>query len=139
MTLTPKQEKFCQVYLETGNASEAYRQSYNAENMADTTINTKAHELLRNGKITVRLEQLQSKHLKRHNITVDDLLAELEENRKLAIINDQAAAANGSTMGKAKLLGLDVSKVDITTKGEKINTGRNLDDFYNDVSTKPEP
>ena len=26
--LTPKQEKFCQVFIETGNASEAYRQAY---------------------------------------------------------------------------------------------------------------
>lgn len=26
--LTPKQEKFCQLYIELGNASEAYRQSY---------------------------------------------------------------------------------------------------------------
>ena len=28
--LTPKQEKFCQKYIEMGNASEAYRQAYNA-------------------------------------------------------------------------------------------------------------
>ena len=33
--LTPKQEKFAQVYVECGNASEAYRQAYNAENMQD--------------------------------------------------------------------------------------------------------
>ena len=26
--LTPKQEAFCRAYVETGNASEAYRQAY---------------------------------------------------------------------------------------------------------------
>ncbi|SQE31532.1 Terminase small subunit [Mannheimia haemolytica] len=26
--LTPKQEAFCLAYIETGNASEAYRQAY---------------------------------------------------------------------------------------------------------------
>ena len=31
--LTPKQEGFCQNYIETGNASEAYRLNYNAQNM----------------------------------------------------------------------------------------------------------
>ena len=31
--LTPKQEKFCQLYIELGNASEAYRQSYDCSKM----------------------------------------------------------------------------------------------------------
>jgi len=33
MKLTIKQEKFCNLYIELGNASEAYRQSYNCEKM----------------------------------------------------------------------------------------------------------
>ena len=52
--LTPKQEGFCLSYIETGNASEAYRRNYNAENMAEATINSRAYELLQNGEITVR-------------------------------------------------------------------------------------
>ena len=47
--LTPKQEKFCLIYLETGNASEAYRQVYNTSKMKKTTIGRKAFELLENG------------------------------------------------------------------------------------------
>jgi len=31
MTLTPKQEKFAQLYVEIGNASEAYRQAYDSK------------------------------------------------------------------------------------------------------------
>lgn len=107
--LTEKQEKFCQVYIETGNASEAYRKAYNAEKMKTETVNTKAFELLRNGKITDRVNELKERHAKRHDYKVDDLLAELEEARKIALQAEtpQTSAAISATLGKAKLLGLD--------------------------------
>ena len=108
--LTPKQEKFCQVYIETGNASEAYRQAYNAEKMRPDTVNNKAYGLLQKGGIRARLDELRAEHKKRHEITVDTLVAELEEARKLAFETDKAAAAVSATMGKAKLLGLVVDK-----------------------------
>lgn len=109
MKLTAKQEAFCLAYLETGNASEAYRQAYNAENMKPETVNRKAKELLDHGKISARIEALQEEHRERHKITVDDLLAELEEARQVALgqNNPQTSAAVAATMGKAKLLGLD--------------------------------
>lgn len=58
MALTPKQENFCLAYLETGNASEAYRRSYDAENMKPETINRNAKDLLDNSKIAARLAEL---------------------------------------------------------------------------------
>ena len=119
--LTPKQEKFCLVYIETGNASEAYRQSYNTAKMKPETVNRTAKQLLDNRKIAARLDELREEHAKRHEITVDTLVAELEEARKLAFETDKAAAAVQATMGKAKLLGLDKQIVDITSNGESIN------------------
>jgi len=105
--LTPKQENFCLAYLETGNATEAYRKSYDASKMKDAVINVKACELLANGKIAVRLAELRKPALERHNITIDSLLSELEENRKAALtaVTPQSSAATAATMGKAKLLG----------------------------------
>lgn len=41
MALTQKQEAFALAYFETGNASEAYRRAYNAENMKPESINRK--------------------------------------------------------------------------------------------------
>lgn len=107
--LTPKQEAFCLSYIETGNASEAYRRSYSMERMQTGTINTKAKELLNNGPITVRIAELQADHTERHKVTVDDLLVELEEARQAALKAEspQSSAAVAATMGKAKLLGLD--------------------------------
>lgn len=58
MSLTPKQERFCLAYLETGNASEAYRRAYDAENMKPSTIHSRAYELLDNSEIAARLEEL---------------------------------------------------------------------------------
>lgn len=115
MALTPKQENFCLAYLETGNASEAYRRSYDAENMKPETINVKACELLQNGKIAERLEELRAPVIAKAQLTVEDLLRELEEARKLAIDTEAPAPAVSATMGKAKLLGLDKQIIDHTS------------------------
>lgn len=74
--LTVKQEKFAQKYVELGNASEAYRQSYDASEMKPETVNRSAKELLDNPKITARVERLQALQLKRHEVTVDRVIAE---------------------------------------------------------------
>lgn len=57
--MTPKQEKFCQLYIEVGNASEAYRRSYHATEISAASVNRKAKELLDNGKIAARLGQVR--------------------------------------------------------------------------------
>lgn len=127
MKLQPKQEAFCLAYIETGNASEAYRLSYDAVTMSASAINVEASRLLDNPKITLRLDELRQPIMERHNVTVDSLLAELEENRQLAIKEGQAAAANGSTMGKAKLLGMDKQIIDHQSTDGSMATKATLD------------
>ena len=115
MKLTAKQEAFCLAYIETGNASEAYRSAYKADRMKPATINRKAAELMDNGKITARLQQLRAPIMERHNVTVDSLLLELEEARQVALGAEtpQSGAAVTATMGKAKLCGLDKQIIDL--------------------------
>jgi phage terminase small subunit len=103
--LTPKQESFCLAYIESGNASEAYRRAYNAGKMKPRTIAVKASELLKNGKVTVRLEGLRADHLSRHNVTIDVLTRELEADRQLARGKDQAGAAINATKVIARIHG----------------------------------
>ena len=114
MSLTPKQEGFCRSYIETGNASEAYRRSYDAQGMKPESINRKAKELMDNVKIAARVAELQQSLVKRHEVTVDSLMLELEEARTAAMgaTNPQSAAAVAATMGKAKLAGLLIDKVE---------------------------
>ena len=110
MKLTPKQEKFALAYIETGNASEAYRQAYSAGMMKPETVNRKAKERLDNGKITARLAELQAGHQERHDVTVDSLTKELEAARALATKNGQSSAVVSAVMGKAKIHGLIMDK-----------------------------
>ena len=120
MNLTIKQEKFCQAYLETGNASEAYRKAYNALKMKPETINRNAKALLDNSKIATRVKELKGIIADRHKITVDDLIEELDEARTIGLGAEtpQASAAISATMAKAKLLGLIVDKVESKVTGK---------------------
>ena len=57
--LTAKQEAFCLSYIETGNASEAYRTAYDAENCKPETIHNKACILLKNHKVVAKVEEIK--------------------------------------------------------------------------------
>lgn len=105
--LTIKQENFCLAYVETGNASEAYRRAYDTEDMLPATVNRHAHGMLENDKVAARINELRSTVMERHKITVDDLLKELDEAREMGRTTGKAAPMVAATMGKAKLLGLD--------------------------------
>ncbi|WP_282376317.1 terminase small subunit [Pseudomonas sp. PS01302] len=120
-----KMEKFCLAYVETANAAESYRIAYNTENMATATIGREGYNTLQKPQVQARLEELRKKVMERHEITVDTLLAELEEARKAALGAEtpQTSAAVSATMGKAKLLGLDKKIVELTGKnGAPIET-----------------
>jgi phage terminase small subunit len=121
MSLTVKQNAFCMAYIESGNASEAYRQAYDAQNMKAATVNRKAFELTENGKIRARLDELRNQHSARHVVTIDSLIDELETTRKTALSADtpQCTAALNATMGKAKLLGFDRQVVESTVSPQK--------------------
>ena len=99
--LTIKQEAFARAYVETGNASEAYRRAYNAENMQIDTVKKRASELLSRGDIKGTVQKLKDEIASRHEITVDSLVNELEEARLAALgaENPQSAAAVAATMG----------------------------------------
>lgn len=127
MSLTPKQEKFCLVYLETGNASEAYRQAYDAQSMKPETVNKRASELLDNGEIAGRLSDLRAPIIAKAQLTVEDLLRELEEARRLAIDTEAPAPAVSATMGKAKLLGLDKQIIDHQSSDGSMSPAKSQD------------
>jgi phage terminase small subunit len=111
--LTPKQEAFARAYVETGNASEAYRHAYAAGKMSTHAVEVEASKLLANPEVTLRVSGLQSEHAARHDITVDSITAMLKADRELARSLDQPSAAVSATMGLAKLHGLVVDKAKV--------------------------
>lgn len=112
--LTQKQEAACKAYIECGcNQSEAYRQAYNCVNQKPETVWVNASKLFSNTKVMQRVLELQAMHAKRHNVTVDSITDELDENRELAREANQPAAMTAATMGKAKIHGLLTDKIKI--------------------------
>lgn len=111
--LTAKQESFALAYVETGNASEAYRRSYDVS--AETkpeTIWSEASRLMADPKVSARLLALQAEARTLSLVSVGTLTQELEEARTKAMAEAKgASAAVSATMGKAKLHGLLVDKV----------------------------
>lgn len=118
--MTPKQEQFARLYVETGNASEAYRQAYNADNMKPETVTNEAYKLLQDPDISAMVDGLKEEARQRHAVTVGDLLHELEQARAAALAapTPQSSAAVSATMGKAKMLGLLVDKAEIKAEAE---------------------
>lgn len=104
--LTPKQEAFCLAYLETGNASEAYRRAYNASQMAADTIHRKAKEVLDNGKVTARLAALRAPAVARAQLTLAQHLADLRRLRDSAQRAKQYGPAIQAEIARGKAAGL---------------------------------
>lgn len=125
--LTPKQEKFAQLYVELGNASEAYRRSYNASRMKPATVNRMATANLDNHKIAARVAELQAVAAERHEVTVDSLTKELEDARARASSKKQMAAAVSAIMGKAKLHGFLTDKLQHSVSTELAELMREID------------
>jgi phage terminase small subunit len=114
--LTLKQEAFCQAYIETGNASEAYRRSYATSSKNEATVWRSAHELLQNPKVAARVREIASLHAQRHEITVDSLTEMLRESYDLAKEVQSPAAAVAAVNALGKLHGLIVERKQV--KGE---------------------
>ena len=112
MNLTPKQEAFCLAYMETGNASEAYRLAGYSTKATPKTINEAASRLLKDSKVVARLSTLRERAVKKTLVTVESIAAELDEARALALSAEvsQPSAAISASMGKAKLYGLIIDK-----------------------------
>lgn len=72
--LTIKQENFCNYYVETGNASEAYRRAYSCAKMKDETVNNKAYNLLKKGEIGARVAELQEEQKAKSDITKEEIV-----------------------------------------------------------------
>ena len=129
LKLTIKQEAFARAYVETGNASEAYRRAYNAENTKQEIVAVRACELLAHSKVSVMVQQLKDQAAERHAVTVDSLVNELEEARIAALTAEspQSAAAVSATMGKAKLMGLDKQILDLKSSDGSMTPRAALD------------
>lgn len=114
MALTPKQEKFCQSIIAGMNQSEAYRSAYNAENMKPATIAVKANELLANGNVTVRIEELRKPVVEKLQYGLEEAMKEAAEAFDVSKGKEQGGAMVAAVQLRSKLNGLLVDRKEIT-------------------------
>lgn len=89
--LTIKQEKFCNKYLECGNASKAYRFAYDCSKMSDNSVWCNASQLLADTKVAQRLKYLKSHLAEAAGISA---LQIIREHQKIAF-SDATRIRNG--------------------------------------------
>jgi len=74
--LTVKQERFCHAYVRLGNATEAYRQTYDTTGIA-STVQTDADALLNHPRISPRIIKLVDRVTDAEESTTDLILQRL--------------------------------------------------------------
>ena len=116
MSLTQKQEKFCLSYIETGNASEAYRRAYSCENMKYATINNNASKALEHNEIAARIAELRAPAVANAQITLEQHLNDLKRLRDLAEASEKFGPAVQAEMARGKASGLYVDRTELTGK-----------------------
>ena len=68
--LTPKQRKFAEEYVNTGNASEAYRRAYDvAKTTSNEVIAVEGSRLLTDPNVSLRVQELKTKEAEAFQIT----------------------------------------------------------------------
>jgi phage terminase small subunit len=108
--LTAKQELFCEEVVSGKTQAEAYRIAYSAQDMKDKTIWSKASELMTNGKVTGRIEELRLPVIKEAQLTLKSHLDNLLEIREHAVEDRNWSAAVSAETARGKAAGLHTGK-----------------------------
>jgi len=126
--LTIKQERFCRKYVALGNASEAYRLVYNAENMKDASVWRKAKELMDNVKVTAMIDKIKSEQSDFQQITFEEIAHGLRAAASGAAAAGQHSAASQALVSLGKLAGIFVEKqkVSVDDVREHLDAVRDL-------------
>ena len=115
--LTQKQEDFCLAYIETGNATEAYRRAYKPKTANQNSLWRMANRILDNVKVKSRIEELREPARKKAMLTLEDHLSKLQELRDLAVQKENYNAAITAEHKRGLAAGLYVEKRELTGKG----------------------
>jgi phage terminase small subunit len=117
IALTIKQENFCLHYIETGNASEAYRRSYDVSKMKETSVNRLAKELMDNIKIASRIAALRKPVVERAQVTLEQHLNDLKELRDAAWLNKKYGPAIQAEISRGKASGHYIERSEVGEPG----------------------
>ena len=124
--LTAKQEKFVQGLVKGLSQRQAYKEAYDAENMADKTIDNEAYLLFKNPDISERYNELMQEITDNTILTVKEkrrMYREFAQDRNLSMTDRLKAMDQDSKLGgeyTTKIEGnLDVTTITITLDEEE--------------------
>lgn len=112
--LTAKQEAFALCYVETGNATEAYRRCYNVKTTNEATLNRTAKEILDNPKVAARIAELRKPAAEAAQITLIDHLNDLKRLRDRAEQEGKFGPAIHAEINRGKASGLYTEHIELT-------------------------
>jgi hypothetical protein len=104
--LTQRQEAFCLAFIETGNASEAYRRAYKPKKASAKTVNEEASRLLADPKVSARVAELRAGAAKSAGFTLEQHLETLATLRDLAKAEKAWAPAIQAEVKRGEAAGL---------------------------------
>jgi phage terminase small subunit len=113
----PRHETFVRHWLKTGNGA----QSYLAAGYKPTTRNAldvSASQLLRRPKIKARINEVRRQMSYKTRVTLETLVEQAEDARRLAMATEQPGAAIQATTLQAKLVGLLVERKESGQPGD---------------------
>ena len=132
--LTEKQEAFCMGVFSGLSFSDAYREAYDAENMADATVHREAYRLAaENPKVSTRLEQMAVEKEAEQRVLglsrTDLVLKQLQDIALDQKVQDGARVRALELLGKN--CGLWIDRVETTDKAE-----RSADEIEADIEAR---
>ncbi len=113
--LTAKQEKFVRNLIQGMSQREAYKNSYDAENMSDKTIDEEACRLFNDSKISARYKELQGKLDTVAIMTAQErleyltgIIRDIEREHRVAVIEGEVTEYEAPVDMNTKLKAIDL-------------------------------
>lgn len=121
MTLTAKQEAFCQAIADGMTQADAYRAGYNAKNMKQDSVHVNASKLMACAKIAQRVAELKSALEKKQLWTREKSVKALINAYKVAEDGGQSTAMTAAVKELNVMHGYNAPlALDLTTLGESM-------------------
>ena len=122
--LTPKQEAFAIAVASGMTQADAYRSAYNVNPTTKPEVTqVKASQLMADGKIRVRVEELKKPIIEAAGITLESHLARLEHLGKKAEDAESYTAAISAEVARGKVAQLYTDNINVTGN---FNVGINI-------------
>ena len=109
--LTPKREAFAQLVVTLGNASEAYRQVYSAENMNPDTVKKEASRLVHDPLVAARIDEVTAEARQRNDLTRDEVIQKFRRAYDMAMEDRAHGALSQAASGLARIGGFNNENV----------------------------